>query len=247
MGIRELLLTVLVDNEPYLPGLEQDWGFSAHLEAIGGPRLLMDTGGTARKLFNNAGALGVDLADLDAIFISHWHGDHCGALPELLRATGRGLRVFAPRRPGWLTTRELLRAGAELIEAREPRELLPGFYSTGDMGGEHALVADVDGLGLVVITGCSHPGPARMVRRALSVFGRRVYGLIGGLHISSYHEGLELGRELSSLGLELVCPCHCTGSRAKRGLLEAFSGSFLQCGTGRKLRFTGEGFSEAGG
>ena len=240
------MITVLLDNEPYLLHLKPDWGLSLYVERPGGPRVLMDTGGSFEKLTYNARALGLDLARLDAIFISHWHGDHCGALPELLASLGRGLPVFVPKRPGWSLARELSKAGAELLEAREPVELLPGFWSTGDLGGEHALVIDVPGLGLVTLSGCSHPGPKRVVEAALAVRpGRPFYALIGGFHIFSLEEGMELGRILSSVGAKLVCPCHCTGLRAKEGIMRSFSGLTLQCGVGRRIEI-GQGSLGAG-
>ncbi|OYT50855.1 hypothetical protein B6U66_04905 [Candidatus Bathyarchaeota archaeon ex4484_135] len=247
MEFNQLTITVLLDNEPFLPGLKPDWGLSIHLGADDGRKILMDTGGTPGKLFYNARALGIDLADLDAIFISHWHGDHCGSLPELLEHVGREIEVFVPRRPGPLMSRTLRKLGAKLVEVPSPREVLPGFYSTGDMGGEHALVADISGLGLMLLTGCSHPGPANMVRRTLEALGKSIYGLMGGFHISSYAEGRELGFFLADIDVKVVCPCHCTGALAKRGLIEALPGRVLQCGTGRTLRLTREGLSEAFG
>ena len=235
MAIEGIVITVLLDNEVFLPGLMADWGLSLYLEVEDGPRVLMDTGSSFQKLVRNAEALGLDLMALDAIFISHWHGDHCGALPDLLALLGRPLDILVPRRPGWTMSRHLFRAGAKLVEAKRPMEFSPGLYSTGDMGGEHALAADLEGLGLLVLTGCSHPGPEVVVQRARTAFNRPVYGLIGGLHISSYREGLELGAFLSRTGVHLLCPCHCTGSLAKRGLQEAFRGQLVQCGVGKRI------------
>jgi len=220
-----------------------DWGLSLYLEAENGLRMLMDTGSSFHKLERNARALGLDLTRLDAIFISHWHADHSAALPDLLAHMDRKVPVFAPRRPGWLMrqqlwlrARQLRQASAELVEVREARELLPGFWSTGDLGGEHALMAVLEERGLVILTGCSHPGPREVVRAALAALsGVRPHALIGGFHISSYREGAELGRFLSEHGFRLVCPCHCTGLEAKKGIEDAFSGTTLQCGVGRRI------------
>ena len=86
------------------------------------------------------------------------------------------------------------------------------------------------------MTGCSHPGPREVVRAALAALGGiRPHALIGGFHIFSYHEGAELGRFLSEHGFRLVCPCHCTGLEAKKGIRDAFSGTTLQCGVGRRI------------
>jgi len=205
------------------------------VEADNGLRLLMDTGSTADRLLWNAEALGIDLASLNGVFISHWHGDHYGGLSGLLKRYGGGLKVFVPRKPSLTLGREVSRLGAELVEAKRAIELLPGFYSTGDLGGEHALVIALEDIGLVVLTGCSHPGPERMVEAAVENTGERPYALIGGLHISSYGRGAELGRFLNRAGLKLVCPCHCTGLRAREGLRASFTGAFVQCGAGRRI------------
>ena len=143
--------------------------------------------------------------------------------------------MVVPRKPGVTAGRERSRLGAERVEAKRVFELLPGFYSTGDLGGEHALVIALEGLGLVVLTGCSHPGPERMVETAVNNMDERPYALIGGLHISSYGRGVELGHFLNRAGLKLVCPCHCTGLRAREGLRASFTGAFVQCGTGRRM------------
>jgi len=234
-----MTVTVLLDNEPFSSGLMTDWGLSLLVEADG-VKVLMDTGSSARKLFANASALGVKLDELDAIFISHWHGDHCGALLELLDLSG-GLDVFAPVEPGWWMTRRLRGRGASLVVLRRPSELLPGLHSTGDLGGEHSLVADLGDLGLVVLTGCSHPGAENVIERACAYLAKRVYALMGGFHISSYQEGRRLGTFLARKGVRLVCPCHCTGSSAKRGLAEVLGNAVVRCGVGRRLEFRSKG------
>lgn len=111
---------------------ESDRFPAGYLVVAGGLRLMVDCGpGTLRRL----AAAGQDIADLDAVLLTHYHTDHCADLAALLFAlhgpnyAGRGpLRVFGA--PGlerlvatltsawpWLTPR-----GYELVL----RELLPG-------------------------------------------------------------------------------------------------------------------------
>lgn len=76
-------LTVLVDNntliDRYLLG---EPGLSLYLEEAG-QRVLFDCGysDAARR---NAGALGIDLAGLDAVVLSHGHNDHTWGLAPLI-------------------------------------------------------------------------------------------------------------------------------------------------------------------
>ena len=48
--------------------------------------LLFDVGPYADVWLANAGRLGIDLATIDTVFLSHWHWDHSGALPAVVAA-----------------------------------------------------------------------------------------------------------------------------------------------------------------
>ena len=61
------------------PGIAAEHGLSLYLETEK-HRLLLDTGASALTL-QNADALGVDLASVDTVVISHGHYDHAGGLP----------------------------------------------------------------------------------------------------------------------------------------------------------------------
>lgn len=54
--------------------------------------VLFDVGPYADVWLDNARRLGVDLAAIDAIFLSHWHFDHSGALPEVVAAVSEARR-----------------------------------------------------------------------------------------------------------------------------------------------------------
>ncbi len=88
-------ITVLYDAFGRPSSLERDWGFAALVE-YGGRRILFDTGNDAAIFERNAKALGVDLTQLDAVLISHRHGDHTTGLGYLLKVN-RGVRIFAPQ------------------------------------------------------------------------------------------------------------------------------------------------------
>ncbi|AKG54348.1 hypothetical protein DGWBC_1728 [Dehalogenimonas sp. WBC-2] len=77
-------VTTLIDNEPG-DGLHSEWGLSFLVEAYG-QRFIFDTGASG-KTVDNAKKLGVDLKNIDGIFLSHGHVDHTGGLLDLLAAT----------------------------------------------------------------------------------------------------------------------------------------------------------------
>jgi 7,8-dihydropterin-6-yl-methyl-4-(beta-D-ribofuranosyl)aminobenzene 5'-phosphate synthase len=74
--------------------LEMDWGFAALVE-YGGRRILFDTGNNAAMFERNVKRLGVDLTQLDAVVISHRHGDHTSGLTYLLQVNP-AVKIFVP-------------------------------------------------------------------------------------------------------------------------------------------------------
>jgi 7,8-dihydropterin-6-yl-methyl-4-(beta-D-ribofuranosyl)aminobenzene 5'-phosphate synthase len=74
--------------------LEMDWGFAALIE-YGGRRILFDTGNDARVFEHNVVQLGVDLRNLDAVVISHRHGDHTSGLSYLLQVSP-AVKIYTP-------------------------------------------------------------------------------------------------------------------------------------------------------
>ena len=96
-------ITVLYDAFGAPSDLERDWGFAALVE-YGGKRILFDTGNDAAIFERNVKRLGVDLTKLDAVFISHRHGDHTTGLSYLLEVNP-GVRVFAPQEGAFFKSR----------------------------------------------------------------------------------------------------------------------------------------------
>jgi 7,8-dihydropterin-6-yl-methyl-4-(beta-D-ribofuranosyl)aminobenzene 5'-phosphate synthase len=76
--------TVLIDNLPHpTADLLTEHGLSIWFEADGS-RWLLDTGASG-KFALNAGKLGIDIADIDFLVLSHAHADHTGGLAEFIR------------------------------------------------------------------------------------------------------------------------------------------------------------------
>lgn len=75
--------------------LVKDWGFAALVE-YDGRRILFDTGNHAPTFERNVKALGVDLTRLDAVVISHRHGDHTSGLGYLLKVNP-SVPIYVPQ------------------------------------------------------------------------------------------------------------------------------------------------------
>jgi 7,8-dihydropterin-6-yl-methyl-4-(beta-D-ribofuranosyl)aminobenzene 5'-phosphate synthase len=96
-------ITILYDAFGTPSALVKDWGFAAFVE-YGGKRILFDTGNNAKIFEHNVKQLGVDLTKLDAVIISHRHGDHTSGLTHLLEVNS-GVKIFAPQEGAFFKSR----------------------------------------------------------------------------------------------------------------------------------------------
>src|SRR5262245_20198417 len=87
-------ITIVYDAFGPPSDLKKDWGFSALVE-YGGKRILFDTGNNAGIFEYNVKKLGIDLTRLDAVVISHRHGDHTSGLSYLLEVNSR-VKIYVP-------------------------------------------------------------------------------------------------------------------------------------------------------
>lgn len=76
-----LTFSVLVDDDVHLPGCLPEKGLSLLLECDG-LRVLFDSG-RGRALRHNAAVMGIDLASLTHVVLSHGHYDHVGGVGSL--------------------------------------------------------------------------------------------------------------------------------------------------------------------
>lgn len=83
-------ITTLAENTTNGSGLLAEHGLSLLVESKD-CKVLFDTGQTT-TVVHNARALGVDLAQVQVIALSHGHHDHTGGLRDVLREVGRGRR-----------------------------------------------------------------------------------------------------------------------------------------------------------
>jgi 7,8-dihydropterin-6-yl-methyl-4-(beta-D-ribofuranosyl)aminobenzene 5'-phosphate synthase len=232
-----LTITIIYDNNAYDERLKSAWGFSA-LVAYRDHTLLFDTGGDGPTLMENMRILGIDPTQIESVVLSHAHGDHTGGLSALLEYGARPI-VYLP--PSFSTTfKNQVVLITEMIEVTPGLSIAQGMFTTGEMGQsipEQALVIQTD-QGLVVITGCAHPGIVEIVEQARVMFAEPVRLVLGGFHLGGKSKA-EIGailRDFRRLGVEQVAPCHCTGERAIAMFATEYGEDFIQAGVGRVLR-----------
>jgi len=227
-------INIVYDNTAVAPGLGAEWGFAAWIE-VGHRQILFDTGPDGPTLLSNLVQLGLDPEDLDAVILSHEHADHIGGLESLLD-TGIQPPAYAPRAFSELSLARV-RARTELIEVLDPVEIVPGVHSTGQMGdgpAEQALVIQSPE-GLVVVTGCAHPGILRIVRQAQTLVEDDVALVLGGFHlVDTQAETVnDIVATFRDLGVKRVAPTHCTGEAAMRTFATEYGPDCLAGGAGQ--------------
>ena len=86
--------TVLSDNRSDDSRLSTEHGLSILLDTER-HKILLDTG-ASDVFIRNAEQLGIDLSDVDYVFISHGHSDHAGGLRYILEHHQKALVIVSP-------------------------------------------------------------------------------------------------------------------------------------------------------
>jgi len=104
---------------------------------------------------------------------------------------------------------------------------------------DQALIFNVRGKGLAILTGCGHAGVINIIRHARNVTGiENVYALIGGFHLSGpLFEAIipQTVEELKAAAPQVVVPTHCTGWKAVHEIARAMPGAFIQNSVGTRF------------
>jgi len=230
-------ITVLYNNIPHTPGCVCRWGFACLIRGTE-DTILFDTGGDGRVLLQNMDRLDVDTTEIDCVVLSHSHGDHTGGVMALLPHL-KPVRWYIPADFAAPFRRTLERAGHTVISVTETLEICPAVFSTGELGSgikEQSLIVETE-VGLIVITGCAHPGIVEITATARKLRNRDIHLILGGFHLGSYSEA-ELARivgQLQALGVEKVAPSHCTGDKAIRLFADTWKGDCLSSGCGARI------------
>jgi 7,8-dihydropterin-6-yl-methyl-4-(beta-D-ribofuranosyl)aminobenzene 5'-phosphate synthase len=127
--------------------------------------------------------------------------------------------------------------GFPIHEAREG----PGWEPDPMIWDDQALILNVRGRGLVIITGCSHAGVINVLFHAQRLTGEaRIAGLLGGLHLTGglFEARIEpTVQALRSARVGRVVPAHCSGWRAVHAIARAMPDAFVQSAVGTTVAF----------
>ncbi len=233
----QLRITIVYGNNPYDERLETAWGFACVVEGLE-KTILFDTGGRSKLLLTNMGKLGLSSEHVDAVVISHRHFDHVGGLAGFLERNS-DVTVYVPKALPARDKRTVTKAGAKLAEVVGPVRICRHAYSAGQIGQdipEQSLVLEA-AEGLVVITGCAHPGVVKIVKAAWRQMNERVHLVLGGFHLIGVSDERlrQIAAELKAISVARVAPSHCSGDTARKVFKEAYGENYVRAGVGRRV------------
>jgi 7,8-dihydropterin-6-yl-methyl-4-(beta-D-ribofuranosyl)aminobenzene 5'-phosphate synthase len=162
--------------------------------------------------------------------------------------TGAGFEIIEEAQPSFLF------GGSVLITGEVPRVTgyEPGFPpQQAWLGGnwepdplvldDQALIVNVAGSGLVIMTGCGHAGVVNITRYAQALTGgERLCAIVGGFHLNGpIFEPLipHVLDDLAALSPKWLVPAHCTGWRAQHAMGARFGEAFVPNAVGTSLHF----------
>jgi len=233
-----IILTVLYDNYKFIEDTEADWGFACLIEGTQ-KTILFDTGTKPDILLRNVEKLNKELRKVDIVVISHNHGDHTGGLDTLL-SINPNVTVYFPVSFPDKFEQNIKKKKAITRRISEPLEICKNVYSTGEMGDnikEQSLILDTQE-GIVIITGCSHPGILSILEKAQKIIDNPIYLVFGGFHLLRHtnKEVMNVINEFKSKGVKKCGPTHCTGENMIELFKNAYKDNYIPMGVGKGVQ-----------
>ena len=233
--MNQITIKIIYDNCKGNEELQEGWGFSCLVD-LGRRKILFDTGADSKAFFSNLQKLNIACDEITDVVYSHKHSDHIAGFEELVAKLKKGSRLFLPRK---FPSKEIPPTiHTEIV--KDFKEIDAGVYSLVLKGGfflyEQALLVETQ-KGLVVITGCAHPGIIRILQEVQKRLKRPIHLVLGGFHLfrDKQNQIDEIVDQFKTMKVQMAAPCHCSGNLAIERFHQAFHDSFYKIGTGTIL------------
>jgi len=236
-GVNDLTITVVYDNNPYKQGLQTAWGFSCVITGAE-KTILFDTGGDGSVLLGNMEKSAIEPNGIDIVVLSHIHGDHTGGLDYFLEKNP-DVTIYVPKSFPKKFKDNVLSFRSKIVEVEQPLKICENVYSSGELGKwikEQSLIIQTN-KGLIVLTGCAHPGIVKIVNEAKDLLKGDILLVMGGFHLEWATTGKieKIISAFKQMGVRYVGPSHCSGHKARTLFEKRFGTNYINVGAGKVI------------
>jgi len=239
-AVENITISIVYDNNEFNPELRTGWGFSCVVR-LGNKNILFDTGADSPTLLSNMQKMKIKPEEIDMVVLSHIHGDHVGGLDGFLNGNNK-VNVYLPSSFPASFKNKINSIGANVTEMSKSVKIMDNVYSTGELGTgiiEQSMIINTE-KGLIVVTGCAHPGIVNIVRKAKELLNKNIYLVFGGFHLGWAGKGEieNIIEDFRQLGVEKAGPCHCSGDRARELFKQEYKDDFVEIGVGKVIEIS---------
>jgi 7,8-dihydropterin-6-yl-methyl-4-(beta-D-ribofuranosyl)aminobenzene 5'-phosphate synthase len=122
------------------------------------------------------------------------------------------------------------------------RALVKGLWQSDPwIWDDRAVVINVKGKGLVVLSGCAHAGIINTITYAQRITGiTNVHAVLGGFHLAGRENENRIEqtvKELKRISPKLIVPSHCTGWRGMCAIANVMPNAFVWNSVGNLYKF----------
>lgn len=168
--------------------------------------------------------------------------------PSRLALEGAGFELVEASDPSLLFNDCVLITG-EVPRVTEFEQGFPHFEREADgqwepephLADDQALIVNVRGQGLVVLSGCGHAGIVNIVQRAQALTNTApIAGILGGFHLSGPVFEPIVGPTVDALRAfapTMIVPGHCTGYKSQMAIAAAMPEAYVHNAVGTTYSF----------
>jgi 7,8-dihydropterin-6-yl-methyl-4-(beta-D-ribofuranosyl)aminobenzene 5'-phosphate synthase len=111
--------------------------------------------------------------------------------------------------------------GVKLQEIGTEYQIKENIFSIGEMPSNYDVIYEQSlclktKKGLILLTGCAHPGIVKILEKVKEHFSDEIYAVIGGFHLKDFssEEIKKFIAKLKKMNIKYFVPLHCTGKVA---------------------------------
>lgn len=232
-------LKILAEGSTKWQRLVKHWGLSILIDED----ILFDTFGKPGYVLKQLKRYKIDINKIKHIVISHDDWDHVTGLWKILEQNKDAKVYVCPHFKSEIKAK-IEWYGVRIVDEEGVVDLRDNICLSGELTGkrlgfnmpEQYLVIKT-AKGIVVITGCAHPGIIEIAQHAKTVFNSNIRLLIGGFHLKDHaaKEAHDIVLKLKALGVSQVVPLHCTGKIAQELFSKEFNRGCIMLNEGEAI------------